>query len=388
MLGRELMRRGHDVTFYTTRFDPKTCFPGDTSQVKVVSLKPERVSEVKERRRAFVPEGFNILYNEGILAREVAELIDPETEVVHPNDTWGARAGCSFKSRNPKAVSVLMLNDVVTARWSLFDDPMFGRKRNPLKRPIEWTKDMLERPAFRAQDLILVLSDRTGEQVRTWIGQDASTIRSGVDHERFKFVPRTFPPNNRPIRLVSHGIFYIHRRYEDTIEAVKLLADRGIDAELNIIGDHQHKSDARTYLAKLQALVAKLGLEKKVSFAGRVSDDELIRSFYDSDAFISAAHMQTWGIAPFEALATGLPVAVSTTIGASEILEDGKTAMKFEPGDPESQTNAVARLFKDKETYERLSRDGNAFVRGRLSWKRYADDMLSFFEAAIKAKNK
>ena len=304
MLGRELMRRGHEVTFYTTRFDPEKCFPDDTSQVKVVALSPERVREVKERRRSWLPEGFNILYNEGVMAREVANLIDRETEVIHPNDTWGARVGCSFKACNPKAVSILMLNDVVTARWSLFDDPMFGRKRNPLKRPIEWAKDMLERPAFRSQNLILVLSDRTGEQVRTWIGQNASTIRSGVDHERFKFVARTFPPKDRPIRLVSHGIFYIHRRYEDTIETVKVLLDRGLKAELCIIGDHQHKSDARAYLAKLQALVTRLKLEGKVTFAGRVSDDELVRSFYDSDAFISAAHMQTWGIAPFEALAT------------------------------------------------------------------------------------
>jgi len=400
MLARELRERGHDVTIYSSAFDPKRCFPEETSSLPIKALPIEELQRIRTKK-FFLPQTLAVGARESELARAVARLIPVSTEVINPNDNWGMRAAYYFKryahdslvytkdKRPKKPVSVVMLNDVDTARWTLFNDPLFKQpQKGPFKYFLSWLKDYAQFHFVRAQDTIVVLSDRTGGLVKKYFGREAVTVRSGVDHERFKFVPRKFPGEGKPLRLLSHGIFYIHRRYEDTIRAVDLLRKKGIDARLVIIGDYTHKAPAKKYFDSLQGLVQELKLESVVTFSGRVSDAELLQSFYDADAFVSAAHMQTWGLAPFEALATGLPAVVSTTIGASEILEEGKTAIKFEPGNPESQAMAIEGLFESREVYERLSRDGNAFVRGRLSWKRYADDMLALFERARTGRRK
>jgi len=83
-------------------------------------------------------------------------------------------------------------------------------------------------------------------------------------------------------------------------------------------------------------------------------------------------------------MSAGLPVAISKTIGAAEVLKDKDTAMFFEAGSPQSQAEALRSLFEDNVLYKRLSMNGNIFVREKMSWRRYADDILKFFVEALK----
>ena len=384
MLALRLKDMGYQVAIYTSAFDARRCFPEETVLVKIKVLPSETLNKIKAENNALLPVALNILRREKILAQAVAGMIEPRTDVLDPNDNWGARVAHFYKKINPAAVSVVMLNDVVTSCWSLFDDPLFGRKKNYFKYPLYWLKDAVEKYYFRSQDKILVLSEKTIPFVNKYLGQKANVIRSGVDSAKFKFVPRRAPKKDETIRLLSHGIYYIHRRYEDTIEAVHLLSGMGFKVKLKIIGDYEHKPTAKAYHNKLVKLVDERKLKEQVDFAGRVSDNELYRSYYEAHAFVSAAHMQTWGLAVFEAMSAGLPVAISKTIGAAEVLKDKDTAMFFEAGSPQSQAEALRSLFEDNVLYKRLSMNGNIFVREKMSWRRYADDILKFFVEALK----
>ncbi|MDP3661264.1 MAG: glycosyltransferase family 4 protein [bacterium] len=388
-LTRELRVAGFDAVLYSFRFNPATCFPDEVRGLPVVSL-PEIPPPFYKKffRVPFIGFLLQSAYDNR-LARRLAALIPDDTEILNPHDQTSCRTAYYFKKRHPHTPAVLMLNDLHTASWSLFDAPLFGRKRKSIfKMPFYRLRDFYERRVFwKSIDQIAVLNERTTQILKRETWRDSVVVRSGVSAERFPFRARAPLDKSKEIRLLTHGIFYIHRRFEDIIRVVALLHDAGYSAHLQIVGDYMHRDIARAYYEKLRELVRELHLENSVTFSGVVSDAELLSAYYQSDIFISAAHMQTWGLAVFEALATGLPAVISQTIGAAEVLKDGETALFIEPGNPASIARAVRKLAYDGALYERLNKDGAAFVRANLSWKKYAADMQTVFEKTLQKRS-
>ncbi len=388
MLAKEFIRRGHDVTVYATSYDKEKCFPLDVPLLPLNILPKNKLTEIRTRT-LFLARFFASVRRESALARAITERIDPYTEVLCPSDNWGMRVGYYFKKKHPKVVSVVMLNDVFSARWTLMSDPLFGQKQpGGFGYFVNWLKDLLLIRDTRAQDFLAVPNDRLGKVVKKYFKVTSQTVRSGVDHERFKFIAHKPPNRGETIHLLSHAIFYLHRRFEDTINAVKILTDEGYKINLTVVGDYEHKKAAREYYQRLLALVERLHLQDVVTFAGRVSDADLVRYYAKADIFVTAAHLHTWGLVIFEALASGLPVVVSKTIGGAEILEGGKTAMLFNPFDPPSQATAIKKLISNPTLYERISREGNNFVRTRISWKRFAEDIMALVVKAREGRKK
>lgn len=74
---------------------------------------------------------------------------------------------------------------------------------------------------------------------------------------------------------------------------------------------------------KYAKLSRDLGIEKRVVFAGERQAVE--RYFLASDFFALMSHMDSFGIVVLEAMASGLPVIISDTVGARDVVEPGKT---------------------------------------------------------------
>jgi glycosyltransferase involved in cell wall biosynthesis len=94
--------------------------------------------------------------------------------------------------------------------------------------------------------------------------------------------------------------------------------------------------------------------------------------------------LQSWGLVVFEAMAMGLPVIVSETAGASEVLTDHENSIIVKPKDPKGIASAVQELIQKPELYKKLSREGRKFVEKNISWPRYTEDMLKIFQSKLK----
>src|SRR5262249_61806924 len=99
------------------------------------------------------------------------------------------------------------------------------------------------------------------------------------------------------------------------------------------------------YFCYLQELAAKLGVAEKVTFAGKVEDDD-VRDFYcASDAFLFPNENQTWGLAVLEAMACGCPVLVSRGAAVWEVLTDQRGALLFSARHPASLAGSLQFLI-------------------------------------------
>lgn len=385
-LARELMQRGHRVRLYTFSYHRARCYPDLLEGIAVTALDPKS----RRPRGAYLYLGkiSGLLYENG-LARTLARLIEPDTEILNPHDTVAYRVAYYFKkkqeARSKKRVpSVWQMNDLPSAVWAheraIAFDPSF--RPSLRERLTARLRDWLDRTRFiQSQDAIAVLDRFNRALVKAYFGRDATIVRSGLDLERF-------PYRSRPLRVGKHiellaaGILFPHRRFEDAIRAVKIVAERsGGDPRLTIIGSAAGAGAAH-YFNRLADLVRREGLEARVTFAGEVPDDELVRAYQSCDTFLFPNDLQAWGLAVFEAMASGAPVIVSRGAGAHEVLSDRENALLVPPRDPEAIAAAITLLMDDPAYATRLSQAGHRFVREHISWSRYAAGMEELFRAA------
>lgn len=374
---------GHKVTMYTIRYNKEKCFSDILDQLRVVSLPRVYAPPVPIKIPGL---GFlNYLRyarTENRAAYDLALLIDPDTDILNPHDRLGFHVASYYKKYVRDISSVLMMSDILTKSWIAWRKSQFDSSLKPTlkSRLFNWICDAYEvRKYIRPHEGMTTLDIRTKDWARDYFGKEAVVVRSGLDIDQFPFIAHK-GCNNKRVRILAAGIFFLHRRYEDVIHAVRLLRERGYDATLSVIGNYTANNEYRGYHKRLASLAKTLGVEDKVVFTGEVTEDELRRCYQTHDVYVSPNHLQSWGLSVFEAMASGLPVIVSKTAGAAEILNDNEQALLIDAKSPDQIADAIKRLADDSKLYMKMSNNGRTFVENRISWERSAKATLSVFE--------
>ncbi len=132
--------------------------------------------------------------------------------------------------------------------------------------------------------------------------------------------------------------------------AYRLLRDSRPDAHLVIIGDGPYRLEFEQLLTGLP-----------VTFTGFLEGDELPIALASADVKLFPSTTDTWGNAPLEAQASGLPVVVSDIGGPAELMEHGITGIRVEGRDVQGLQAAMLALM-DRDTRLRMGRNARQFV--------------------------
>ena len=105
-----------------------------------------------------------------------------------------------------------------------------------------------------------------------------------------------------------------------------------------------------SYRSELVEQVKQLGLENRVLFKGRLSDEELLNCYQDTDLFILASYAEPdnfegFGIVFLEANAVGVPVLTTKSGGMADYVIDGQNGLYAEDPSPEGISRALIRFF-------------------------------------------
>lgn len=118
--------------------------------------------------------------------------------------------------------------------------------------------------------------------------------------------------------------------------------------------DFPHHSE---YL-RLKQLVADMGLEENVIFAGSVPDDALPGYFCAADLYVTSSLHEGFCIPAVEAMACGRPVIGSACTALPETIGDG--GLTFPPEDHAELARQIVRVLDDRELYRKLAAAGKA----------------------------
>lgn len=144
--------------------------------------------------------------------------------------------------------------------------------------------------------------------------------------------------------------------------SAKNLLERYANLRFLIVGEGVQQQE-------LWQLNKQLETEKRVIFAGRVSDQELPCYYAAGDVFVLPSLYEGFGIVYAEAMASGLPV-VSTTAGAiPEVV--GEAGLLVKPGDAVQLEKALERIYLDKDLFCHLRDKALRRAREHFDTRKY-----------------
>lgn len=232
----------------------------------------------------------------------------------------------------------------------------------------------MNKPAYRrtteqmltAVRRVLVRSESLGYALRG-LGCDPAKIeivRTGIPLEEFRFRARSIP---------EKGAWRL-------LQACRLIEKKGLPASLRAFARFSARYPRATFtiagegpmLEELRESARRLGLEKKVSFHGFVSQEQLRELFYGSHIFLHPSETGRDGNqegvpnSMLEAMASGLPVFATKHGGIPEAIENGVSGVLVAEGDVDALSAALLQAAERPEVLSTWARAGADSVKARF----------------------
>jgi glycosyltransferase involved in cell wall biosynthesis len=111
----------------------------------------------------------------------------------------------------------------------------------------------------------------------------------------------------------------------------------------------------------LEAACAQAGVELEL-VTGGLDEDQLARRYADADIFALVSRHEPWGVVVTEAAASGLPLVLSSQVGAATDLLD-RNGVLVPPDDVDATAAALRRLADDPELRRQMGARSRELVR-------------------------
>jgi len=130
----------------------------------------------------------------------------------------------------------------------------------------------------------------------------------------------------------------------------------------------------------LKAEVVKRKLDAHVRFLGFRNDVPALLSLFD--VFVLPSLSEGLSMALLEAMAAGKPVVATKVGGNSELVIDGDTGFLIDAESPESISNRVVHVLRDKVRAVHMGDRGRRRVHDKFSFRAMVDSYQSYYEQA------
>ncbi|PWC30409.1 glycosyltransferase family 4 protein [Teichococcus aestuarii] len=141
--------------------------------------------------------------------------------------------------------------------------------------------------------------------------------------------------------ILSVAVLVPRKGHDVLLRALARLPD--LDWTLTIAGGARDKVHAQG----LAALARELGIDQRVTFAGEVQQEALDALYARADLFALATHWEGYGMAAAEALARGLPVAITAGGAIADVVPKAAGVIAA-PGDVAALSRAMRRPIFDR----------------------------------------
>jgi len=177
------------------------------------------------------------------------------------------------------------------------------------------------------------------------------------------------------LRVLAVGRLSRYKGFDVMLRALAAVPS----ASLVLVGEGECENELRT-------LAHRSGIESRVSFAGALDDDALLRCYASTDVFVlpSLDRGEAFGMVLLEAMRARKPVVASAVPGSgiASVVGDGETGLLVAPGDAEALAAAL-RTMQDAALRDRLGSAGHARWRARFSLAETAARMRTLYEEVL-----
>lgn len=251
---------------------------------------------------------------------------------------------------------------------------------DPLYSVFDRTRSMLiDPPRIR-------LYCRTLQKADTVVAvhQDAKDLLANfVDESKIEVVPLgvdptefTFSERSNTSSLVAIGMLKERKGYDILLDALASVSAEFPEVQLHIFGEGPLRG-------KLESQAERNGLADHVTFHGYVDQSVLQKYLADARAFVHPSRSESFSLVRLEAMATGTPMVVSNTAGATEMVRDGTEGYVVPIEDSDALADAISRVLGDFELARQMGRNARAHVEETYDWSTIGQQYIDIYRSLL-----
>jgi glycosyltransferase involved in cell wall biosynthesis len=337
---RELARRGHDVTLFTSDLGPGRYYATWYWSLNRFGKHEEVVDGFKVvRSRALANLGGDMPLTP-ILPLEMRSV---EADVIHAHEFYNLTSLAAYVTAVKKHIP-----------FTYTQERYYSVKRRAWRIPYSVT-DRAIMSHIRKHPRYATAFSTSAKEFLAGLGYPEErivVIPMGVDTKAFH--PRAPPTLRKRLGLDSEPLILTVARLHQSkglthlLSAMRRIVDEVREARLAVVGRGPEEQ-------ALKSQVERLGLQDNVSIiTEHITHREMPGVYSSCDLFVLPSIYEPFGSAAVEALATGKPIVATRVGGLRDIVVNEQTGFHVSPRDSNTLSERVALLLRDHGLRRRM----------------------------------
>jgi glycosyltransferase involved in cell wall biosynthesis len=212
-------------------------------------------------------------------------------------------------------------------------------------------------------------------------------IRNPVDVETFSASPAVPRPVERTVLFVGHLQWF--KGPTVLAAAIPLVLAKQRNVRFRFIGNDTKSAPGGGSIRRfLEDSLAPAGALHSVSFLGPVPHSELVTHYRSCAALVLPSFQEVYGNVVIEAMACGRPCIVTSEVGASELIANGKTGFVVPPDNPEELAEAILAVLALPDAASRqMGVEARAAIERTCAVSVIAEQTVDAYRAAIRGES-
>lgn len=240
-----------------------------------------------------------------------------------------------------------------------------------IETTINGVNNSLYKKIFSGSDKVIVLS----KQWEKWVTQllDVSKEKVAVLYNPCPPIKTEHKSCTKEKIILFAGALNERKGYQDLLNAFLAVSKTFPEWKLVFAGNGD--------LVKCKQEICNMGLEGSVDFVGWVSGTVKAKYFEKASVFCLPSYAEGFPMAVLDAWAYGLPVITTPVGGLPDILEHGKNALVFDPGDVETLSFHLAKLISNEGLRKALAKESIKLSDGIFNIKILAQQLEYIYKS-------
>ena len=359
-LNKWLVKKGADVTVYTTNLDGK-----GVSNVPLGNKVVIDGVKVYYFPITFRPWQYSFLLHRALAKNAINFDLIRITSVFLAASTLGAYYAKKFNK--PYIISPRGSLMTETLKKKFFKKKLylkFIENRNLKDTVIHFTTEMEKQEYFNS-----------GLPMK-----DSIIIPNGIDNEEFsKKVPQGFFRNKFKILEDKKIVLFLSRLswkkgFDTLIPAFAEVIKKEPKAVLVLAG-----GDDEGYKKNIQLLITNYQLQDKIIFTGMLAGDDKIAVYQDSDVFVLPSYSENFGNVVLEAAYFGLPIVVTKGVAVGLEFEKIGGGLVIDK-DEHQLAEAILKILNNSDLAQKMGEKGKRLIKEKFLWPEITENFIKAYK--------
>jgi glycosyltransferase involved in cell wall biosynthesis len=134
--------------------------------------------------------------------------------------------------------------------------------------------------------------------------------------------------------------------------------------------------------AMLKEMVKRMAIENQVTFFPFTNEPKYVFERIDATV-LPSLYKEGLPNVLLESMSMDVPVVASDLGGVGEVVVDGETGYKVEPGDIQGLAEAITKLWEDQEAYTRMRANVRKLMVENFDKEKQFDAFLEYFRKVV-----